>query len=60
MLEAVPVECSNPLDFALPIILIFELAPLLGVPLTAVAFLCKVRFLNDSESPETKPTSGEP
>ena len=60
MFVAVPDEYSNPLVFALPIILILDSAPTLGVPLTAVAVLYKVTFLNDSESPETKPTSGAP
>ena len=60
MFVAVPEEYSIPLDFALPIVLIPEVEPTFGVPLTAVDESYKVRFLYASESPETKPTSGEP
>ena len=60
MFVAVPEEYSIPLDFALPIEVIPEREPTLGVPLTSVAVLYKATFLNDSESPETKPISGEP
>ena len=45
---AVPEEYSNPLLFALPIVVIPEFDPVFAVPRELVAVLCKVNALNPS------------
>ena len=57
--EAVPDEYSNPLVFALPIVVIEEPDPAFAVPREAVAVSCKVKPLNAS-TPEAEAISGEP
>ena len=55
---AVPEEYSNPLLFALPIVVILEFDPVFAVPRELVASLCKVKPLNGS-TPEAFAISGE-
>ena len=55
---AVPEEYSNPLLFALPIVVIPEFDPVFAVPRELVAVLCKVKPLNAS-TPEAEAMSGE-
>ena len=57
--EAVPELYSNPLVFALPIVVIEEPDPAFAVPRELVAVSCKVKPLNGS-TPEAFAISGEP
>ena len=55
---AVPELYSNPLVFALPIVVIEEPDPVFAVPRVPVAVSCKVKPLNAS-TPEAEAMSGE-